>query len=186
MLPLGLRDQRGGQRLQAGVGDQADGVGDLLALAVGVEGGDREAAVGAQLDGDVRPARPQGGDQAPEDGDDAAAGVHRARAQDGGDELVGVAVEDEQGVVHVLAVVAVVAAALLLAVRRVVGAVQVEQHVGRDASRRALAFLQVDRHQRLGQAVAGAAVDRVLQAREGRLTGQVGARLVRDGGRRPA
>ena len=71
VLPLGLRDERGGQCRQARVGGKADGVVDLLALAVGVEGRDREAAVGAQFDRDVGPAGADGGDQALEDGDDA-------------------------------------------------------------------------------------------------------------------
>ena len=84
--------------------------------------------------------------------------------------------------VHVLAVVAVVAAALLLAVRRIVGAVQVEQHLGGHAPCHAFAFLQIDRHECAGQAVTGAAVNGVLQARERRLAGQVSGRLV---GRRP-
>ena len=125
--------------------------------------------------GDARPARPQRPHQALEDGHGAPGAVGVARAQDGGDELVGVAVEDQQRVVHVLAVVAVVGGPLLLAVGRVVGPVQVEQDPrGRPAP---LPLPEVDRAQGHGQAVAGRRPHRVLQAREGRLAGQVGPRL---------
>jgi hypothetical protein len=49
--------------------------------------------------------------------------VHGARAQDGGEQLVGLTVEDEQRLVHMLVVIAVVGAALLGPMRRVVGGV---------------------------------------------------------------
>ena len=88
-------------------------------------------------------------------------------------------VEDQQRVVHVLTVIAVVGAALLLAVGGVVGAVQVEQDVGRHATSGALPLLKVDRHQRLAEPVAGTPVDGVLQPGEGRLAGQVGPILGR-------
>ena len=80
--------------------------------------------------------------------------------------------------VHVLAVVAVITAPLLLAVRRIVGAVQIEQQVRLPATADPLAFAQVDAEQRMGQAVAGAAVDGILQAGESGLTGQIRARVV--------
>ncbi len=94
-----------------------------------------------------------------------------AGAQDGRDELLGVAVEDEQRMVDVLAVVAVVGAALLIAVGGVVGAVEVEQ----DALGRAgvLALAQVEQGKRLSQTDAGVAVDRVLHPGEGGLAGEV-------------
>jgi hypothetical protein len=90
--------------------------------------------------------------------------VRRAWTQDGGDELVGLAVEDQQGVIHVLAVVAMVAAAFLRAVGRIVSAVEIQQHLAGRTARHPLALLQIDADQRLRQALAGAAVDRVLQA----------------------
>ena len=80
VLPLGQCDERGGQALQAGVGGEADGVGDLLTLAVVVEGGDGKAAVGAQGDRDVGPTGTDGGDQSLQDGDDAPAGMDRSLA----------------------------------------------------------------------------------------------------------
>lgn len=94
-----------------------------------------------------------------------------AGTQDGRDELAGVTVEDEQGMVHVLPVETVVGDAFLLTVGRIVGAVQIEDDALRDAV--ALPFLQVELDQRDRQAVAGLEVDGVLQARERRLAGEV-------------
>ena len=163
--------QGGGQALQDGVGDQPDGVGDRVRLAPGVQARDGEAAVGAQLDRDVRPGRPQLAQQAAQHQHDEAAAVDVARAQDGGDQVAGVAVEDQQRVVHVLAVVAVVGHPFLLAVGRVVGPVEVQQDPGGRAGAATLAEVQVD--QRLGEPLDGVPIDRVLQPREGRLAGQV-------------
>ena len=59
--------------------------------------------------------------------------VDGAWPKDRGDEGLGLAVEDEQGKVLMLAVVAVVARALLLAVGRIVGRVEVEEDPLRDA-----------------------------------------------------
>src|SRR5262249_44362197 len=53
---------------------EADGVVDLLVFAIGVEGGEGEAAVGAQLDRDVGPPGADGSDQARGDSTDATAG----------------------------------------------------------------------------------------------------------------
>ena len=98
-----------------------------------------------------------------------------AGTQDGGDDLSCLAVADAQRVVHVLAGGAVIPTPLLRAVRGVVGAVQVEH----DARRHAvpLALAQIDLAQRLGQPVAVPRRERALQAREGRLAGQVGVRV---------
>jgi hypothetical protein len=96
-------------------------------------------------------------------------GVGGARAQDGGDELAGLPVEDEQRVVHVLPVIPMIGAPLLLPMRRVVGAVQVEDDVRRHAV--ALALAQIDLPQRLGQPVAIPRREAVLPARQRRLAG---------------
>ncbi len=98
--------------------------------------------------------------------------MDRAGPQDRRDELVGFAIEDEQGEVLVLGIVAVVGGALLLAMRWIVGPVQVEHEVGGDAC--LFPLPEIDLAQRLGQAVAGAGADRVLHAGEGRLAGQIG------------
>src|SRR5262249_36911434 len=80
--------------------------------------------------------------------------------------------------VHVLLVVAVIGASLLLSVRRIICAVQIEQQVRGRPAGHPVAFLQVDREECVSQLVAGAAVDGILQTREGRLTGQVSAERV--------
>ncbi len=56
-----------------------------------------------------------------------------------------------------------------------IGAIQIEEHVVGHAV--ALAVVEIDGDQRLGQAVTAPAVDGVLQAREGRLAGQIGPLL---------
>jgi hypothetical protein len=93
-----------------------------------------------------------------------------AGTQDRGDQLVGVAVEDEQRVVHVLAIVAVIARPFLRAVGRVVGRVEIEHDPRRGAAGGALA--QIDQRQRPRDPVASAQRDGILQAREGRLAGE--------------
>jgi hypothetical protein len=91
-----LRHKGSGERAQPGVRRQAQGVGDVLTLTVGIQSGEGEAAVGAQCDRDVGPTRTQGGNEASEDADHPATGVRGSWAQDRGDELVGLAVIDEQ------------------------------------------------------------------------------------------
>jgi hypothetical protein len=171
LLGLGRGHQRGGQRLQPGIGDQPDRIRNVLLLTVGVEGGDCKATIGPQFELDARPAGTQGAHHARKDGDGAVAGVGIAGAQHGGDELAGVAVEDQQRVIHVLAEVAVVGRAFLLAVGGIIGAVTVQQDVLRHAITCPLA--EVDLKERPGQPVAGPRIDSVLQAREGGLTGEV-------------
>ena len=90
-----------------------------------------------------------------------------ARTQHGTDELVSLAIEDQQGVIDVLAVEAVIRAAFLVAMHRVIGPVQVQHDVGWPTT--SLALTDVEHHQHLGQGFADLAVDLVLQAREGRL-----------------
>ena len=110
-----------------------------------------------------------------EDGQRPHARRGPCRAQHGRDELARVPIEDQQRVVHVLAVVAVVGPPLLLPMGRIVRAVQIQQDVGGHA--RLLPLAQVDLPQRLGQPVAVPSGEAVLQAGEGGLAGQVGIAL---------
>lgn len=114
--------------------------------------------------------RAQQPDQAAQHEHGEAAGVDGAGAQDRGDQLLGVAVEQQQRVVHMLAVVAVIGRPFLLTVGRVVGAVAVQQ----DTSGRSigLPLAHVQRRQRVGEPLARPPVDAVLQPRQRRLTGQ--------------
>jgi hypothetical protein len=55
---------------------------------------------------------------------------------------LGIAVEDQQGMIHMLAVVAVVGGAFLVAVGRIVGAIAVQENAPRRARSPALAPIQ--------------------------------------------
>ena len=94
-----------------------------------------------------------------------------ARPQQRRDELVGLPIEEQQRVVHVLAIVPMVGRALLRPVRGISGAVDVDHEMAGVAV--LLPRPQIDVQQRMRQAHTGLPVHRVLQAREGRLTGQV-------------
>src|SRR5262249_54590068 len=118
------------ERRQPRVRREADGVVDALALAVVVEGRDRKAAIGAQLHADAGPAGAEDADQTLKDGDHAATGMRRPSAQDGGNELVGVAVGDEEGVGHVLAGGALGGGALLRPLSGGVRAIPGRRHIG--------------------------------------------------------
>ena len=98
-----------------------------------------------------------------------------AGPQHGGDELPGLAVEDQQGMIHGLPKVAVIGAAVLLAVGRVVSTVQVQHDPPRHP--RPLPFSQVDLAQGLRQTVTIPRREGILPPREGRLAGQVGGGL---------
>ena len=70
-----------------------------------------------------------------QEGHRRVAGVGGARPQDRRDEVPGLAVEDEQGMVHVLPEVAVVGAPFLVAVGRIVGGVEVQEAPSAEGSR---------------------------------------------------
>ena len=110
-----------------------------------------------------------------EDRLDPSAAMGIAGAQHGGDELMGLAVEDQQRVEHVLAVEAVVGAPFLRPMGRVIRPIEVEDDVGRDAV--ALPLAQIHLPQRQCQTVAASAIHRVLQPGERRLAGQIAPRL---------
>lgn len=85
--------------------------------------------------------------------------------------MLGVAVEDEQGVIHVLAVVAMIGRALLVAVGGVVGAVTVKENA---PWRPVLAPLrQVEPGQGTGNTMTALAAGAVFQAGQSGLAGQV-------------
>src|SRR5450759_4918348 len=115
------------QGREARVGRQPDGVDDVLPITEAIEAGNGKPAVGAQLDRNTGPTRPEKADEAAEDQNDKAAGVDGAGAKDRGDQVLGVTIEDEQRVIHMLAVIAMVGGPLLIAVGRVSGAVAVEE-----------------------------------------------------------
>jgi hypothetical protein len=88
--------------------------------------------------------------------------------------------------IHVLAIVAVIGRPLLRAMGGIVGTVDVEHEVGGTAV--LLPCAHVNGQKRVRQRGTGVPIYRVLQARERRLTGQVGLTLrtpAADSGRRP-
>ena len=87
LLPLRLGRQWRGEGGQAGIGDQADGVGDARALAPLVGRRYGPTAVHPQLDRDLGPAGADGPDDAFAHRFHPGAVVGVARPQDRGDEL---------------------------------------------------------------------------------------------------
>jgi hypothetical protein len=116
-----------GERLEAWVGDEPYGVVDALLLAILVDGGHRKARVRTQLDLHRRPCPPQTGHNALKNGHRPAACVGVAGAQHSRDQLAALTVEDDQRMVDVLLVVAMIVAAFLFAVGRIFCGVKVEQ-----------------------------------------------------------
>jgi len=99
------------------------------------------------------------------------AGVGVTRSQDGRNELTALPVEDEQGMVDVLLVVAVVVAAFLIAMGGIVGRVEVEQNLLR--SRVFGAFSQIELKKNSCHQVAGASRNRILKPGDGGLGSQL-------------
>jgi transposase len=174
-LDLSIGEQRSGERVQARIGRQANRVADAGRGAVVVEGGTGDGAVGAQLNRHPRPARLQRCHQPRQDGDGAPATVRVPRTEHGGEALIGVAVTHQQRVIHMLAEAAMSGAPFLLPVRRVGRGIEVQQDARRPTAAAPLA--QIHAEQRGGQAHAGPRRDRVLQAGDRRLTGEVRACL---------
>jgi hypothetical protein len=85
------------------------------------------------------------------------------------------AVEDEQGMVDVLAVVAVVEGAFLIFVSGIVRRVKVHEHPLRGTV--LLPLREVKLEEDLGYPVARAPRGRVLHPGDGRLAGEIGAAL---------
>src|SRR5712691_11141122 len=96
-----LGEQRGSNDRQATIRNEADGVSNVVGRAPGVQPWNGKAAVGAEFDGDLRPGRAQPLDQPAEDQHDETGFVAPSRAEDSSYDLVGLAVENQQRVVHV-------------------------------------------------------------------------------------
>jgi hypothetical protein len=129
----GLIEQIFGHPFQARVAHQPERVGYALLFAVVVEGGHGEARVRPKLYGEPGPLLPQAADEALQEGHGRVGSVGVARPKERRDQVPRVPVENEQGVVHVLLEVAVVVGALLIAVGGVVGGIEVQDDLLRDA-----------------------------------------------------
>jgi hypothetical protein len=136
-----------------------------------IQPGDGAAAVGPQLDRHVRPGAAQPAHEPAQHQHEEAAAVGVAWSEHRRDQLAGVAVEDQEWVVHVLLIEAVVGDTLLVAMGGIVGAIDIDQHLAGWSVPAALADVEVDERDR--QSLDGVAVDGVLQPGEGRLAGKI-------------
>ena len=118
-----------GQILDAAVLCQADEIAHVVAFAPGQNPPPAEARVAAQDDAHVRPGRAQPFDQQFEDGASVFGGIDVGRPQVGHQQLL--AAEDVQRQEAVVIVVAVEEAALLLAMHRIVGRIEVQDEFAR-------------------------------------------------------
>ena len=92
-----------------------------------------------------------------------------AGAQHGQNQMIGVAIEDQQRMVHVLPIVGMVGRPFLRAIGRIVRPIPVQHDaLGHPV---ALSFTEIELHQCDRQAITGAAVHGIVEAREGGLTG---------------
>jgi len=95
-----------------------------------------------------------------------------SRTEDGADQLIGLPIEDQERMEHVLPEVAVIATPLLLPVGGIIRAVEVKQDVVWNAVGGALRNVELD--QPMSQVIAGTPINVVLEAGEGGLTSEVG------------
>ena len=158
MLLLGLHEQIFGYLQKAGIGYEGDGVGDALLFALVVDGGHSEAGIRSVHYLRLGPSFSQ------------------ARDQQCRDQASALAIEDEQRMVNVLLVIAVVEGALLipsgwdLRLRRSPEAPSAEHHPSRALS---------DRFRRAPRLFGGTSVcpPRSPGVGEGRLACQIAATL---------
>src|SRR5215208_186661 len=160
-----------GHLFEALVGDQRDGVAYALPLAVVVEGWHGEAGVGPYLYLDFGPSLSQSTHDALQDGHRGVRGVGVSCPQERRYEMPALAVEDDQRMVDVMLVVAVVVTTFLLPVGGIVRRVEVQQHPRRSAARLPLSHVELEENS--GYSVARAYRGRVLHPRDGRLRGEV-------------
>ena len=102
-------------------------------------------------------------------------GVGVARPQKRPDEVPALAIEDEQRMVHVLALIAVIVRTFLFSVSRIVGCVEVQKHLIWSAV--LLPLREVELKEDFGDLAARAPRGRILHPRDGRLARKSGAAL---------
>ena len=119
--------QRLGPVLEDRVGGNAQCILDAEKLAELVQQRQSETSIAAQLDGHARESGLQSRHQPQQHRNNASMTGGIARSQPRRQQASGVTLEDEHGVVHMLAVGPVEDAELLLAMRGIVGGVDIEQ-----------------------------------------------------------
>ena len=108
------------------VGAITDGIQQPFGLAKFIDLRHRQAAIAAQQDEHLRPRRPQGLDDAAQRRDHAATGVDGPRSQPGRQRKTALPIEDQQREILVLIEVAMKEAQNLLAMRRIIGGIHIE------------------------------------------------------------
>src|SRR5712691_7791835 len=178
--PVRLRDEPGDASLEDAIGADAQDVANPLGFQFRLDRGRRHPGIAAQEDRRVRKAAPQWPQQMPEV-------VHHTRgtrippgSQPRAQQQARTPFEPDQRVIHVLVVPAMKERELLGPVRRVIGAVEIEHEIGRVlVGPVGVRAEPVDAG--TGEALNRGPVDRVLQAREGRLRAERRAAIGRDG-----
>ena len=94
-----------------------------------------------------------------------------ARPKERADQVSTLTIEDQEWVVHLLSVIAMVEGAFLLSVYRIVGCIEVQKHLL--GSTVLAPLFEIELEDDLGYLMAGASCGRVLEAREGRLARQI-------------
>src|SRR5437667_335296 len=117
------------QEQAEGVGEDAEGVLQAEELAELVQERQSKTGIAAQLDRHLGEGRLQTWYQAQQHGHDAGMTGSVSRTQPRRQQASAVALEDQHGVIHVLAVSAVEEAELLLAMGGIVGGVEVKQNL---------------------------------------------------------
>src|SRR5215210_295176 len=176
MEQSGFIEQITGDLFQTGVGDESDRVGDAFFLAVVVDGGHREAGIRPHLYCHPGPSLPKTPHYALQEGHTGVGGVGVAGPQKRRDQVPALAVEDEQRMIHVLPIVAVVVGTFLLSMGGVVGRVEVQKHALRGALLPSLCEVKLEED--FGYLVARAYARGVLEAADGGLAGQIGTALM--------
>jgi hypothetical protein len=118
-----------GTTLEDAIGRDAESIGDREELAELIEQGQSKTGIATQLDLYFGKGRLQTRHQAQQHGHNTGMTGGTSRAQSCRQQASGVTLEDEHGVIHVLAVSAVEEAELLLAMSGIVGGVDVEQNL---------------------------------------------------------
>ena len=167
---LGAGDERCGQLLQSRIAAEADGVGEAVVFEPVVKPRGGETSVGAQRQRDPRRVRAQARHETIELGQQAVDRAGLAATQLGREQRTAAALEDQQRLIDILAVLAVEEAQLLVPVAGVVSRVDVEDQLLTE--RPGSAGPQEPLERQPLQALDAGPVRGVLEPRHGRLRAQ--------------
>src|SRR5467141_999425 len=154
--------------LQSWVGSYANHVLDAEKLTEFIEQWQSKTGVSAQFDAGLGKLSLESRNDAQQQRDDAGVTRDRASSQSGGQQTTGVTLKDQQRVIHVLVITTVEETELLLAVRWIVGGIDIQQDLSPLAN-----LFSTDFHKPIEQSILQleevAKRGRVLPAAESRL-----------------